>query len=67
MLIQEYVKELLEMLESNRINSNKIFDLLFTDAKSIANDFGFTVTCPKITGKQSYKNNYPCESPEEYY
>lgn len=44
--VWEHVKELLEMLESNGINSNKIFNLSFTDAKSIADDLGFTVTFP---------------------
>jgi hypothetical protein len=65
--VREHIEELLKMLEDNRINANEIFDLLFIDAKSIADDFEFTVTCPRITGKQSHRNNYSCESPEDYY
>lgn len=43
------------------MNANEIFDLLFTNTESIANNLGFTVTCPKITiyRKQSLRNNYP--------
>lgn len=38
------------MLENNRINVNEILDLLLcSDAKSIADDIEFTVTCSKIT------------------
>ncbi|CAI6354501.1 unnamed protein product [Macrosiphum euphorbiae] len=54
--------------EDNRTtNANEIFDLLFTDAKSIADDFEITITCPRITGKQSHRNNYSYESPKDYY
>ncbi|XP_025196823.1 52 kDa repressor of the inhibitor of the protein kinase-like [Melanaphis sacchari] len=65
--VREHVKELLKMLEDNRPNANEIFDLLFTDAKSIADDFEFTITCLRITGKQSHRNNYSYESPKDYY
>ncbi|XP_026821717.1 52 kDa repressor of the inhibitor of the protein kinase-like [Rhopalosiphum maidis] len=65
--VREHVEELLKMLEDNRTNANEIFDLLFTDAKSIADDFEFTITCPRITGKQSHRNNYSYESPKDYY
>ncbi|XP_025192119.1 zinc finger MYM-type protein 1-like [Melanaphis sacchari] len=65
--VREHVEELLKMLEDNRTNANEIFDLLFTDAKSIADDFEFTITCPRITGKQSHRNNYSYESPIDYY
>jgi len=65
--VREHVEELLKMLEDNRSNANEIFDLLFTDAKSIADDFEFTITCPRITGKQSHRNNYSYESPKDYY
>ncbi|XP_026819039.1 uncharacterized protein LOC113557677 [Rhopalosiphum maidis] len=65
--VREHVEELLKMLEDNRTNANEIFDLLFTDAKSIEDDFEFTITCPRITGKQSHKNNYSYESPKDYY
>jgi len=54
------------MLEDNR--TNEIFDLLFfTDTKSIADGFEFTITCPRITEKQSHRNNYFYESPKDYY
>jgi len=62
--VREHVGELLKMLEDNRTNANEIFDLLFTDAKSIADDFEITITCPRITGKQSHRNNY---SSKDYY
>ncbi|KAL4135686.1 hypothetical protein QTP88_007282 [Uroleucon formosanum] len=64
---QKHVEELLKMLEDNRTNANEIFDLLFTDAKSIADDFEITITCLRITGKQSHRNNYSYESPKNYY
>lgn len=34
--VWEHLVKLLEMLKNNRINANKIINLLFTDAKSIA-------------------------------
>jgi hypothetical protein len=37
--VREHVEELIKMFENNRTNANEIFDLLFTDAKSIADDF----------------------------
>jgi hypothetical protein len=55
------------MLEENRTNASEIFDLLFTDAKFIADNFEFTITCPRITGKQSHRNNYSYEFPKDYY
>ncbi|KAL4143823.1 hypothetical protein QTP88_006094 [Uroleucon formosanum] len=65
--VREHVEELLKMLEDNRTNANEIFDLLFTDAKSIADDFEITITCPRIIGKQSHRNNYSYEFPKDYY
>jgi hypothetical protein len=56
--VREHVEILIKMFEDNRTNANEIFDLLFTDAKSIADDFKITITCPRITGKQSHRNNF---------
>jgi len=50
------------MLKRNNINSSKIFGLLFTDSTSI-DYLSFTITCPRITEKQSHRNNYLCETP----
>lgn len=66
--VREHVQKLLEMLESNRINANEIFDLLFTNEKSNkANDLGFTITYPRIIVKQSHRNNYLCKTLKDYY
>jgi hypothetical protein len=65
--VLEHVEGLLKILKDNRTNANEIFDLLFTDAKSIANDFEFTITCPRITGKQSHRHNYSYEFPKDYF
>lgn len=65
--VREHIDTLLEMFGNNRINAIKNFNLLFTDAKSIANDLGFIITFPRITGKQLHRNNYQSETPEDYY
>jgi len=31
------------------------------------NDLSCTITCPRITGKQSHRNNYPYKTPKDYY
>ncbi|XP_050546850.1 uncharacterized protein LOC126908636 [Daktulosphaira vitifoliae] len=65
--VREHMETLLEMFESDRINAIESFNLLFINAKSIANDLDLTITCPRITGKQLHRNNYPSETPEDYY
>jgi hypothetical protein len=53
--VREHVEELIKMFEDNKTNANEIFDLLFTDTKSVADDFEITITCPRTTGKQSHR------------
>ncbi|KAL4090707.1 hypothetical protein QTP88_025494 [Uroleucon formosanum] len=55
--VREHVEELLKMLEDNRTNANEIFDLLFTNAKSIADDFEITITCPRCIKERFEKSN----------
>lgn len=65
--VRKHIDALLEMLESHRKNANENFNLLFNNAKSIANDLGFIITCPRISVKQLHRNNHPNGNPEDYY
>lgn len=49
--IQNHLEALLEMLEINKMNTKENFNLLYTNAKSIANKSSFTITYLRIYWK----------------
>jgi len=51
----------------NEIIKNHFLTNYLLRQKSIVNDLGITITCPRIIGKYYHRNNYSYETPKDYY
>lgn len=61
------VKETLELLEEKRATSQEVFSSLFSEAEELAESLNTSITIPRVASKQTKRDNYATNSPEDYY
>ncbi|KAF0732371.1 zinc finger MYM-type protein 1-like, partial [Aphis craccivora] len=64
----DYAKHIIKRLKHMRQNSNESFTQIFQEASKLSKMYFDTeIKIPRTTNKQNYRDNYSCNSPEEYY
>ena len=61
------INELVTLIKQKRENAEENFKTIFQDAVSLHTSFGVTVSIPRLSKKQTHRNNVEASSPEEYY
>lgn len=55
------------LLKNMRENSETKFQELFIIARKLTEEIGEEIKTPRIANRQTHRENYQCNSPEEYY
>lgn len=55
------------LLNELRNNSELKFHELFIEAENCSKEVGEEIKIPRIASRQIYRENYDCNTPEEYY
>lgn len=56
-----------EVLDETRRETEKQFNTIFSDVKTICDELNVDIRIPRLTGRQVHRCNIAVENPEEYY
>lgn len=63
----EMCQNLIDLLTKMREKSAEKFKLLFVDAENLAKMIGEELKMPRVTQRQTNRENFECDSPENYF
>ncbi|KAL5237883.1 hypothetical protein ACI65C_008686 [Semiaphis heraclei] len=63
----KHIKDLIKYISDDRANNEEMFLILMKDINMYLNELGITLMTPRVSSKQTLRNNPPSSGPEDYY
>jgi len=63
----KHIKDLIKYISDDRANNEEMFLTLMKDINMYLNELGITLMTPRVSSKQTLRNNPPSSGPEDYY
>ncbi|KAL5236115.1 hypothetical protein ACI65C_003525 [Semiaphis heraclei] len=63
----KHIKDLIKYISDDRANNEEMFLILMKDINMYLNELGITLMTPRVSSKQTLRNNPSSSGPEDYY